>query len=70
MQAITRSLRCFAAAASISIVVFVCFLLLAVPPAAFSQSVTGQISGTVTDPAGAIVDGAKVQLTATPSSFG
>jgi hypothetical protein len=63
MQAITRSLRCFAAAASISIVVFVCFLLLAVPPAAFSQSVTGQISGTVADPAGAVVVGAKVQLT-------
>ena len=39
------------------------FLLLAIPSAASCQSVTGQISGTVTDPAGAVVAGAKVQLT-------
>src|SRR5258706_14117388 len=38
-------------------------LLLAMMPAVNSQSVTGQISGTVTDPAGAVVFGAKVQLT-------
>ena len=39
------------------------FLLLAMLPTANSQSVTGQISGTVTDPAGAVVVGAPVQLT-------
>src|SRR5437899_754445 len=38
-------------------------LLLAILPASYAQSVTGQISGTVTDPAGAVVAGAKVQLT-------
>src|SRR5215471_12337947 len=41
----------------------VLLLLAVLPPAAISQSVTGQISGTVTDPAGAIVVGATVQLT-------
>ena len=39
------------------------FLLLAVLPMANAQSVTGQISGTVVDPAGAIVAGANVELT-------
>src|SRR5690242_5019680 len=39
------------------------FLLLAMMPAANAQSVTGQISGTVVDPAGALVPGAVVQLT-------
>lgn len=39
------------------------FLLLATLPLAYSQSVTGQISGTITDPAGAVVIGATVQLT-------
>ncbi len=38
-------------------------LLLALTPAAYSQGVTGQISGTVVDPAGSVVVGAKVQLT-------
>ena len=32
-------------------------------PAAKAQSVTGQISGTVTDPAGAVIGGAAAQLT-------
>jgi hypothetical protein len=32
-------------------------------PVAHAQSVTGQISGTVTDPAGALIGGATVQLT-------
>jgi hypothetical protein len=63
MQPSVRSLRHFGAAAFIPIVVLVLFLLLAIPPAAFSQSVTGQISGTVADPGGAVVVGAKVQLT-------
>jgi hypothetical protein len=36
---------------------------LALAPAGMAQSVTGQISGTVVDPAGAIVVGASVQLT-------
>ncbi|MGO9255911.1 MAG: carboxypeptidase-like regulatory domain-containing protein, partial [Bryobacteraceae bacterium] len=38
-------------------------LLLAMLPAANGQSVTGEISGTVVDPAGAVVPGAAVQLT-------
>ncbi len=38
------------------------FLLLVLTPAAKSQSVTGQISGTVVDPAGSVVVGAQVQL--------
>ena len=63
MKPSARSLRHFGAAAFIPVVVLVLFLRLAVPPAAFSQSVTGQISGTVADPAGAVVAGAKVQLT-------
>ncbi len=37
--------------------------LLAALPAVYGQSVTGQISGTVVDPAGATVPGATVQLT-------
>ena len=37
--------------------------LLAALPAVYGQSVTGQISGIVVDPAGAIVPGATVQLT-------
>ena len=44
----------------------VLFLLLAVtlPPAILNaQSVTGQVSGTVVDPAGAVIAGAQVQLT-------
>ncbi len=44
-------------------VVLVVCLLLATAPAANCQSVTGQISGTVADPAGAVVVGATVQLT-------
>src|SRR3954454_9075637 len=39
------------------------FLLLASLPAANAQSVTGQISGTVTDSTGAVVAGASVKLT-------
>jgi hypothetical protein len=38
-------------------------LLLAALPAAMAQSVTGQISGTVVDPGGAVIAGATVQLT-------
>ena len=38
-------------------------LLLAMLPAANAQSVTGQISGVVVDPAGATIPGAIVQLT-------
>jgi hypothetical protein len=39
------------------------FAVLAIAPAAFAQSVTGQISGTVTDASGAVVTGATVKLT-------
>jgi hypothetical protein len=39
------------------------FALLVLVPAAYSQGVTGQISGTVVDPAGSVVIGAKVELT-------
>src|SRR3954453_11175447 len=39
------------------------FAVLAISPAAFAQSVTGQISGTVTDASGAVVAGAAVKLT-------
>jgi len=42
--------------------VAISLLLLAMLPTANSQSVTGQISGTVVDPAGAVVPGAPVQL--------
>jgi Carboxypeptidase regulatory-like domain len=38
-------------------------MLLAMLPAAYAQSVTGQISGVVVDPAGALIPGATVQLT-------
>ena len=48
---------------STRIIVALLFVLLAALPTAYSQSVTGQISGTVTDPAGALVAGATVQLT-------
>src|SRR5450755_2874845 len=41
----------------------VVLLLLAMLPAANAQSVTGQISGVVVDPAGATIPGATVQLT-------
>ena len=44
-------------------IVTVLICLLATLPAVYGQSVTGQISGTVVDPAGAIVPGATVQLT-------
>src|SRR5450759_204314 len=43
------------------VTVLIC--LLAALPAAYGQSVTGQISGVVVDPAGATVPGATVQLT-------
>src|SRR5438094_382287 len=39
------------------------FVLSAAFPALYGQSITGQISGTVVDPAGAAVAGAAVQLT-------
>src|ERR1041384_4923380 len=39
------------------------FALLAILPAANAQSVTGQMSGTVTDSTGAVVAGASVKLT-------
>ena len=44
---------------------FVCVLTLVLTslPRVNAQSVTGQISGTVTDPAGALIGGASVQLT-------
>src|ERR1700736_3782994 len=50
-------MKCIRAAASLS------FLLLVAHPTAQSQSVTGQISGTVADPGGAVIVGAAVQLT-------
>ena len=45
------------------LVALVVFLLLALLPVANAQSVTGQISGVVVDPAGALIPGATVQLT-------
>src|SRR5579864_2720179 len=42
---------------------FVVAALLLLGARAYAQSVTGQVSGTVVDPAGAIVPGALVQLT-------
>src|ERR1035438_535159 len=42
------------------VTVLIC--LLAALPAVYGQSVTGQISGDVVDPAGSVVPGAKVQL--------
>ena len=39
---------------------FVCFAALLLAPIAFSQQITGSIRGTVTDPSGAVVDGATV----------
>ena len=48
-----------------SVVRPLCFLLMAMLPSVLlnAQSVTGQLSGTVTDPGGAIIAGAQVQLT-------
>src|SRR6266496_3487649 len=43
------------------VAVLIC--LLAAMPAAYSQSVTGQITGTVADSAGAVIPGAVVKLT-------
>ena len=48
---------------SIRIVASLLFLLLAMLPTANSQSVTGQVSGRITDPTGAIIVGAPVRLT-------
>jgi len=48
---------------SIRIVASLLFLLLALLPTANAQSVTGQVSGRVTDPTGAVIVGAPVQLT-------
>src|SRR5271163_3834731 len=42
---------------------FVMFPLLALPPAANAQTVTGSMTGTVVDSGGALVVGATVQLT-------
>ena len=42
---------------------FSMFALLALSPAAIGQTVSGQVRGTVTDPAGGVVVGAAVQLT-------
>ena len=47
----------------IRLVASLLLLCLAMPPAANSQSVTGQLSGRVTDPTGAVLVGAPVQLT-------
>jgi hypothetical protein len=64
MKGSVRNLQhCFAAASFLSVVASVMSLLFVVSPTGLSQSVTGQISGTVTDPAGAVVVGARVQLT-------
>src|SRR5215831_7393051 len=38
-------------------------LLLAVVPAAYSQMMSGQITGRLADPGGAVIIGAKVQIT-------
>ena len=46
----------------IGCLVTVLICLLAALPAVYGQSVTGQISGVVVDPAGAVVPGADVQL--------
>ena len=48
---------------SVQIAVALMFLLSAMPPMANAQSITGQISGSVTDPSGAVIPGAVVQLT-------
>jgi hypothetical protein len=48
---------------SIRIVASLLFLLVAMLPTANAQSVTGQLSGRVTDPTGAVIVGAAVQLT-------
>ncbi len=48
---------------SIRIVASLLFLLLALLPTANAQSVTGQVSGRVTDPTGAVIVGAPVQFT-------
>ncbi len=47
-----------------------CLLLLAQPCPVFSQSITGDILGTVQDPSGAIIPGAKVTLTAVDTGVG
>src|SRR5947208_5214613 len=47
----------------LTFLVTVLICLLATLPAVYGQSVTGQISGTVADAAGAVVPGAMVRLT-------
>src|SRR5947208_14649629 len=47
----------------LTFLVTVLICLLATLPAVYGQSVTGQISGTVADAAGAVVPGASVRLT-------
>src|SRR6266567_851785 len=47
----------------VSVAAAIMFPLLAMLPTANTQSVTGQIAGTVVDAAGAIVAGASVRLT-------
>lgn len=44
------------------IAVMVCLALLWIAPAAFAQTVTGGVTGSVTDPSGAVIAGAKVSL--------
>ena len=44
-------------------VIFVFLLLLAASAAAFAQGTASRVTGTVTDPAGAVVEGATVTLT-------
>lgn len=52
VRALGRALRCIPA-----------FLLPVLTPAVNSQTVTGQVTGTVADPGGAVIAGAQVQLT-------
>jgi hypothetical protein len=53
---------------SVSLFVLALFLLIAAP-FSFGQSITGDILGTVTDPSGGSIQGAKVTLTATDTNI-
>jgi hypothetical protein len=43
-------------------------VLLVLSPSAFAQTATGRIVGTITDPSGAVIAGAKVTVTNTATS--
>src|SRR3982751_3398156 len=60
-----KSLRQCTTSRGVSGALALLLALLLLPSAAFAQVETGQISGTVTDPQGAVISGATVTVTST-----